>query len=183
MGHDHRGCLHNGGVTGDSGVYVRPVVEADWPAIAAIYTAGIATGDATFDSAVPSWAEWEASHRHDLRFVAVIGESVVGWAAASSVSDRSCYAGVVEDSVYVASSHLGRGIGRLLLAHLVTAAEAVGVWTVQAGILPENVPSVRLHQACGFRVVGRRERLGSLNGVWRDVLLVEHRTAGIIAAS
>jgi L-amino acid N-acyltransferase YncA len=147
----------------------------DWPEVARILALGIAAGDATFEIAPPSWPAWDASHRTDLRLVALHDGQIAGWAAASPVSERCCYAGVIEESVYVDPSHQGRGIGYLLLGTLVTQAERSGIWTVQAGVFPENTASVRLHERCGFRVVGRRERLGQLRGVWRDVLLMEHR--------
>jgi phosphinothricin acetyltransferase len=144
--------------------------------VSAIYTTGIATGNATFETQPPSWADWDASHLPHLRFVATNTDgTIVGWIAAGGVSDRCCYTGVVEHSVYVHPDHQGRGVGRVLLETLITAATDAGVWTVQTGIFPENTASVALHHACGFRTVGRRERLGQLNGVWRDVLLLEHR--------
>lgn len=155
---------------------VRRLEQGDWPRVAEIYDAGIATGNATFETAPPSWAHWDAEHSPVLRFVALQGEeNIVGWVAASSVSDRCCYAGVVEDSVYVHPDHQGHGIGRLLLEALIQASETAGIWTVQCGIFPENVASLALHEACGFRVVGRRERLGKLDGSWRDVLFLERR--------
>ena len=147
----------------------------DWPEVERIYAAGIATGDATFETEAPSWQRWDESHRADLRYVAVDGERVVGWVAASPVSDRCAYEGVIEHSVYVAPEHQGRGIGRALLLRLIDAAGAAGVWTIQSGVFPENQASVALHLACGFRVVGTRERIGRLGGVWRDVLLLERR--------
>ncbi|MGH7611593.1 MAG: GNAT family N-acetyltransferase [Candidatus Dormibacteria bacterium] len=162
-------------MTHATAVRLRPLVPQDWPGVRAIHAAGIATGNATFETEPPSWEEWDARHRSDLRFVAVAGEDLLGWTAAGPVSDRCCYAGVVEESVYVDLDHQGRGVGRALLTHLVASSELAAVWTVQAGILPENLPSLRLHQACGFRVVGRRERLGQLHGKWRDVLLLERR--------
>ena len=157
-------------------VDLRLLQPADWPQVADIYAAGIATGNATFETEPPGWNTWDASHRSDLRLVALDGGQVVGWAAASDVSDRCCYAGVVENSVYVHPAHQGHGVGRLLLTALIDAAEAAGVWTVQTGIFPENTASVALHHACGFRTVGRRERLGQLGGAWRDVLLLERRS-------
>jgi phosphinothricin acetyltransferase len=162
-------------VRAGDGVEVRAMTAEDWPDVERIYAAGIATGNATFETAPPSWQRWDANHRRDLRLVAVDGGRVVGWAAASPVSDRCAYEGVVEDSVYVDPACRGRGVGRLLLARLIEAGAAAGVWTVQTGIFPENTASVALHVACGFRVVGRRERLGRLGGVWRDVLLLERR--------
>jgi L-amino acid N-acyltransferase YncA len=161
-----------------TGVAVRAMAPGDWPAVAAIHAAGIATGDATFETAPPPWERWDEAHYPDLRFVAVDGDRVVGWAAASPVSDRCAYAGVVEDSVYVDPGHQGRGVGRALLVRLLEASDAAGMWTVQAGVFPENTASLALHAACGFRVVGRRERIGRLGGVWRDVLLLERRRAG-----
>ena len=155
---------------------IRTMRPDDWPTVAAIYAAGIATGNATFETEPPAWETWDADHRDDLRFVAVDGDRVVGWAAVVNVSDRRCYAGVVENSVYVDLDYRGRGVGRLLLEYLIDAATAAGVWTVQTGIFPENTASLALHQTCGFRVVGRRERLGQLGGVWRDVLLMERRS-------
>jgi phosphinothricin acetyltransferase len=148
----------------------------DWPAVQAIYQAGIATGDATFETAAPSWEAWDAAHLAAHRLVASEGDRVLGWAALAPISDRCAYAGVAEDSVYVAADTQGRGVGRLLLGALVASAERAGIWTVQTGIFPENQASVRLHQACGFRVVGVRERLGQLDGRWRDVLLLERRS-------
>jgi L-amino acid N-acyltransferase YncA len=146
----------------------------DWPAVREIYEQGIATGDATFETEPPAWAAWDRAH--SLRLVAEDGSGLVGWAALSPVSERCAYAGVAEDSVYVAASAQGRGIGRLLLEELVRRAETDGVWTVQAGIFPENEASIVLHRRCGFRVVGLRERLGKLDGVWRDVVLMERRS-------
>jgi phosphinothricin acetyltransferase len=148
----------------------------DWPQVVDIYAAGIATGNATFETEPPPWASWDSTHRQDLRLVAVDGDLVVGWAAAGEVSDRCCYAGVAEHSIYVRPDHQGRGIGRALLDALIDAATKAGVWTLQTGIFPENQASVALHETCGFRIVGRRERLGQLNGVWRDVLLLERRS-------
>jgi phosphinothricin acetyltransferase len=154
---------------------IRELVPTDWPAVAAIYAEGIATGDATFETDVPSWEVWDAAHTGP-RLVAEDEDDLVGWAATIAYSDRCCYAGVAEVSVYVAERARGRGVGRELLADLVERSERSGVWTLQAGIFPENEPSVRLHEACGFRVVGVRERLGELNGRWRDVLLLERRS-------
>jgi L-amino acid N-acyltransferase YncA len=155
---------------------LQPMRPDDWPAVRAIFEAGIATGDATFETAAPSWDAWDAGHLADHRLVARDGGRVVGWTALAPVSDRCAYAGVAEDSIYVAPDAQGRGVGRALLAAVVASAERGGIWTVQTGIFPENQASVRLHQACGFRLVGVRERLGRLNGRWRDVLLLERRS-------
>ena len=158
---------------------IRGLRPADWPAVRAVYEAGIATGNATFETGAPSWEAWDAAHLAAHRLVAAEGGRVLGWAALAPVSDRCAYAGVAEDSVYVAPDAQGRGIGRALLAAVVASAERGGIWTVQAGIFPENLASVRLHRACGFRIVGVRERLGQLHGHWRDVLLLERRSPAI----
>jgi L-amino acid N-acyltransferase YncA len=148
----------------------------DWPAVRAIYEAGIASGDATFETAVPDWPAWDGAYLAGHRLVARQGGQVLGWTALAPVSERCAYAGVAEDSVYVAPQAQRGGVGRALLAAVVASAERGGIWTVQSGIFPENQASVRLHRACGFRVVGVRERLGKLHGSWRDVLLLERRS-------
>jgi phosphinothricin acetyltransferase len=163
-------------------IMIQPMEAANWTAVSQIYADGIATGEATFETAVPTWETWNNGHLPNCRFVArsEAGE-VVGWAALSPVSSRCVYAGVAEVSVYVAPSAWGQGIGKRLLQTLVDSSEAEGIWTLQAGIFPENEASVKLHERCGFRVVGRRERLGQQNGRWRDVLFLERRsqTVGI----
>jgi L-amino acid N-acyltransferase YncA len=152
----------------------------DWPAVRAIFEAGIATGNATFETTVPDWPAWDATHLAEHRLVARDDDGqVIGWVALAPVSDRCAYAGVAEDSIYVAPDVQGRGVGRALLAAVIASAEQAGIWTVQTGIFPENRASVRLHEACGFRVVGVRERLGRLQGRWRDVLLMERRSPAI----
>lgn len=150
----------------------------DWEAAAAIYRQGIATGNATFEQEAPPWEAWDRGHLEAPRLAArTASGALLGWAALSPVSSRCVYRGVAEVSVYVAQEVRGRGIGRGLLAALVAASEAAGIWTLQAGIFPENTASVALHHRCGFRTVGRRERLGRMGGVWRDVLLLERRSA------
>ena len=158
---------------------IRPLAEEDWPAVEAIYAEGIATGQATFETAPPSWEEFDASRLRDHRLVAVEDGEVVGWAALSPTSSRECYAGVVEHSVYVAESVRGRGVGRALMEALIAGADAAGLWTIQTSIFPENGASVALHERVGFRVVGRRYRIAKLNGVWRDTLLLERRSARV----
>ena len=148
----------------------------DWPEVARIYAEGIETGDATFEQSVPTWEEWDAAHLPRHRFVARHAGAIVGWAAASGVSDRCVFGGVVESSVYVAGDHRGKGIGHALLEALIESTEASDIWTVQAGIFPENLASLAVHERAGFEVIGRRKRLGKLNGVWRDVLLLERRS-------
>ena len=147
----------------------------DWPAVREIYEQGIATRQATFETAVPSWEEWNAGHLVDLRLVAEQDGDVIGWAALSPVSSRACYAGIAEDSVYVAEHARGRGIGKALLDRLVTDADEAGFWTIQTSIFPENDASIALHTRCGFRVVGTRERIARLDGTWRDTVLLERR--------
>ncbi len=143
--------------------------------MATIYAEGIATGSATFETEVPSWESWDASHVPVPRLAAVGEEIVVGWAAATRVSQRSCYRGVVEHSVYVASGHRGRGVGRALLEELIAAARTQGVWTIQTSIFASNEPSLALHRRCGFRDVGRRERIAQREDVWHDTILMELR--------
>ena len=155
---------------------ILPLRPADWPAVRAIYEAGIATGNATFETTAPTWEAWDAAHLPGHRLLATDGGQVLAWAALAPVSDRCAYAGVAEDSIYVAPPAQGQGVGRALLAALIASAERAGIWTVQTGIFSENQASVRLHQACGFRVVGVRERLGRLQGRWRDVVLLERRS-------
>ena len=147
-----------------------------WPEVRAIYAEGIATGQATFETDAPEWAVWDAARLPAPRLIARVGAAVAGWAALSPVSPRRVYAGVAEVGIYVAAAHRGRGLGRALLAALVSASERCGIWTLQAGIFPENEASLRLHRACGFRDVGRRERIGRRDGVWRDTLLLERRS-------
>ena len=149
--------------------------------VRSIYLEGITTGLATFETEAPIWEHWDAKHLPAPRLIAGDNEGIVGWAALSPVSARPVYAGVAEVSVYVSAAARGRGIGRLLLASLVIESESNGIWTLQASIFPENGASISLHQACGFREVGTRRRIGKLNGVWRDTVLLERRSevAGI----
>jgi L-amino acid N-acyltransferase YncA len=160
-------------------VSIEPLRRGHWPDVARIYAEGIATGNATFETDVPTWEQWDASHLAGHRFVALRDGVVAGFAAVSAVSDRCVYGGVVENSVYVAESARGAGLGQLLLERLIASTESAGIWTIQSGIFPENDASLRLHERVGFRVVGRRARLGKLAGVWRDVLLVERRSEAI----
>ena len=167
-------------------IFMKPSVEkmlpAHWEGVRAVYLQGLATGDATFETEAPDWERWDASHLKACRLVAVAsGGRVAGWAALSPVSAREVYAGVAEVSVYVGAGFRGLGLGRALLSALVRESEGEGIWTLQASIFPENVASVALHRACGFREVGRRERVGKLRGRWRDTVLLERRsrTAGV----
>ena len=146
-----------------------------WPRVAEIYEEGLELG--TFEDRVPSWEAWDRGHLPAPRLVLVDDGAVLGWAALAPVSARECYRGVAENSVYVARSARGRGVGRSLLEELVRRADAAGIWTIQAGILAGNGASVALHARCGFRVVGMRERIARKNGEWRDVVLMERRSA------
>lgn len=158
---------------------VDPMQPADWEAVAAIYQEGLATGQATFETQVPSWETWDSSHLTQTRLVARRDDEVVGWAALSPVSDRCAYQGVAEVSVYVSSAARGQGVGKALLNQLIEESEKAGIWTLQAGIFPENKASIGLHRSCGFRTVGVRERLGQLNGRWRDVAMLERRSPSV----
>ena len=145
----------------------------------AIYLEGIATGNATFEQSAPDWEQWDQAHLPCCRFVALSDGDVVGWSALSPVSKRAVYAGVAEISVYVAARARGQGVGTSLLTALVGESERQNIWTLQAGIFPENAPSVELHKRQGFRIVGTRERIGSMNGHWRDVTLMERRSTRV----
>ena len=162
-------------------VRIEPMTAADWPAVRAIYEAGIATGDATFETGAPDWDAWDAAHLSDHRFVARDADgTVVGWVACTPYSRRAVYAGVAEESVYVAEAARGRGVGRRLLDALVASTEAAGIWTLQAGIMSENAASLALHERAGFRVAGVRDRIGrDATGRWRDVVLMERRSPRI----
>jgi phosphinothricin acetyltransferase len=159
-------------------IAVEEMRADDWDRVRHIYLEGIATGDATFETEAPPWERWDAAHLRECRLVARAGGAgeVVGWAALSPVSSRCVYGGVAEVSVYVARDYRGYGAGRALLAALVAESERHSIWTLQAGVLAENAVSIRLHESCGFRLVGTRERLGKLAGRWRDVSLLERRS-------
>ena len=164
-------------------IIIEAMRPSDWERVRSIYLEGIATGTATFETAAPSWANWDAAHLRDCRLVALdpalAPDSIVGWAALGPISNRFVYRGVAEVSVYVATAARGRGLGRMLLAKLIDESESVGIWTLQAGIISENAASMGLHLSCGFRRVGRRERIGKLAGTWRDVVLLERRSANV----
>ena len=162
-----------------SSVVLGPLGPEHWPEVRAIYEEGLAGGHATFETASPDWPEWDAAHLSHSRLVARDGETVLGWAALSPVSPRAVYAGVAEVSVYVLGRARGRGIGRRLLEELIVTSESAGIWTLQASIFPENEASVRLHQACGFRFLGRRERIARHHATWRDTVLYERRSRSV----
>jgi phosphinothricin acetyltransferase len=157
-------------------VTIRQLEATDWQQVRAIYLQGIATGQATFETEPPSWDDWDATHLQFARLVALADDELCGWAALSPVSKRAAYAGVAEVSVYVAEDFRKQGLGLKLLQRLIAESEQHGIWTLQASVFPENTATVALHKRCGFREVGRRERIGRLNGVWRDTMLLERRS-------
>jgi len=160
-------------------IQIEVMREEDWETVVAIYLEGIATGQATFETSAPSFAQWNRAHLSSARLVAHHDGSIVGWGALSPVSTRSAYAGVAEVSVYVAASSRGVGVGRRLLAALIDESERNGIWTLQASVFPENAASIALHRSCGFREVGRRQRIAQMNGAWRDTVLLERRSRKI----
>jgi len=160
-------------------VHIEPMTGDHAAAVLAIYQAGIDEGNATFETAAPPWDEFTASRLPDHRYVAISEGSVAGWVAASPVSDRCVYAGVIEHSVYVHPAARGQGTGRQLLNALIASTEAGGIWTIQSGIFPENTASLALHEAAGFRAVGTRQRIGQHHGRWRDVVMIERRSPAI----
>ena len=157
-------------------VIIRPMLETDWVAVAKIYKEGIATGVATFETKVPTYEAWDRAHMPSCRFVAVSEHIMLGWVALSPVSSRCVYGGVAEVSVYVSKESRGRGIGKLLLEHLILASENEGLWTLQSGVFPNNLASIKIHESCGFRRIGKREHIGKLNGQWIDNVLFERRS-------
>jgi L-amino acid N-acyltransferase YncA len=157
-------------------VELRDLRPDDWPEVARIFAEGIATRNATFENEVPSWKAWDEAHLAEHRFVAEAGGEIVGWIAAVPVSSRCCYAGVAEISAYVAETARGQGVGASLLERLIASTEAGGFWTLETGVFPENEPSLALLKRFGFREVGIRERIGQMEGVWRDVVLLERRS-------
>jgi L-amino acid N-acyltransferase YncA len=163
-------------------ILFRPMVKSDWEKVAEIYKQGIDTGNATFQQDIPSWDEWNSGHLKTCRIIADIDKEIAGWAALTPVSGRCVYAGVAEVSVYVSNEHKGRKIGTKLLEILISESEKEGLWTLQAGIFPENTASLKLHENLGFRQVGYREKIGKMSGIWRDTILLERRskTAGTI---
>jgi L-amino acid N-acyltransferase YncA len=158
---------------------IRPMTAEDWNAVANIYNEGIATGNATFQQKAPTWEEWDADHIKNCRLVLAINNEIAGWAALTAISERCVYAGVAEVSVYVSELHRGKKIGSQLLEQLISESETERLWTLQAGIFPENIGSIKIHEKLGFRKVGYREKIGKMNGVWRDTVLLERRSAVI----
>ena len=154
-----------------------PLMASHWDRVKEIYEQGIATGNATFQSAAPTWEEWDESHVKGARIIAVEGDKIMGWAALTPVSGRCVYAGVGEVSVYVSADAQGKGVGSVLLDELIRKSEEEGFWTLTAGVFPENKGSLKIHEKAGFKVLGTRERIGKMNGRWRDTVLLERRSA------
>lgn len=160
---------------------ITVINSAHFSEIAAIYKQGLETGNATFETSVPAWKDWDKSKLKHSRLAAVIGHTVVGWAALSAVSDRCVYGGVAEVSIYVSNAHKGKGIGKALMSKLIEESEANGIWTLQSGMFPENEATIALHQSFDFRIIGYREKIGKLGNTWRDSIIMERRskTVGI----
>jgi len=159
-----------------TGILILEMLQTHWPAVAQIYKQGVDTGFATFEKEISSYEQWNKNHLSSCRLVAVRDDKIIGWAALSSVSGRCVYGGVAEVSIYIAETARGLGIGNLLMDELITSSEKAGFWTLQSGIFPENKASIKLHEKAGFRFLGKREKIGQLDGVWKDNLLFERRS-------
>lgn len=155
---------------------VRSMNPSDWKEVSRIYSEGIATGIATFETQAPTYAQWDKAHTEHCRLIAEQDGEIMGWAALSPVSSRCVYGGVGEVSVYISNKSRGKGVGKLLMEHLIKESEKAGYWTIQSGIFPENTASIKLHEKIGFRYIGKRERVGKIHGVWKDNLLFEKRS-------
>jgi L-amino acid N-acyltransferase YncA len=160
-------------------IEIKALLPEHWKQVKKIYEEGLATGNATFQMTAPDWQEWDTAHIQAARLLAVDDGTIIGWAALSPVSSRCVYGGVAEISVYIAGDSRGKGVGKLLLKALIKASEAGGFWTLQAGIFPENMASIKLHEAAGFRIIGKREKIGQMKGIWRDTVLLEKRSKAI----
>ena len=156
-------------------IQIENLIQSDWDAVRSMYIESIATGMATFETAPPSWEEWDASHLPNCRLVVKDGPQIIDWAASSSVPERSVYEGIPEVSIYLSNSSQGKGVGKLLLTSLIELSEREGIWTLEGTMFPENKASIQLHRSCGFRKVGYREKIGRLNVVWRDTILMQRR--------
>lgn len=157
-------------------IAIQPMTADSWADVARIYESGIETKNATFETKAPDWDTWDIAHRQDCRLIALIDEKIVGWAALSNVSSRCVYSGVAEVSVYIDSDFRGMGVGDRLMSDLISESESNGIWTLQAGIFPENTGSLRLHEKHGFRLIGKKERIGKMDDTWREVLHLERRS-------
>ena len=157
-------------------INLRSLQESDWISVAEIYRQGIETNNATFQKEIPTWDIWDSAHIKTCRIVACLDNEIIGWAALSPVSGRCVYAGVAEVSVYVSNQYKGRKVGTKLLERLISESESGGFWTLQAGIFPENLASLKTHEKLGFRTVGYREKIGKMDNTWRDTILLERRS-------
>lgn len=156
---------------------IREMSQRDWEQVKSIYEDGILTGNSTIEKAAPSWGKWDAGHIKSCRIVAIFENTVIGWVVLSPVSSRCAYAGVAEISLYIAPKHWGKGVGTMLLKKMISCSEENGFWTLHSGIFPENTASLALHKKCGFREIGRQEKVGRMpDGTWRDVVLMERRS-------
>ena len=162
-------------------IFFRPMKSGDWIAVADIFKQGMETNNATFDKVIPTWEEWDKAHITSCRIIAEKENEVIAWAALLPVSPRVCFSGVAELSIYVDSKHRGLNVGSMLLKQLILESEKEGFWTLHAGIFPENIASIKLHKSLNFREIGYREKIGKMNNVWRDIVLLERRskTVGI----
>lgn len=155
---------------------IKNITAEQYSQVAAIYLQGLATGIATFQTEAPDWESWDKSHLPNCRLAAFDDKTMAGWAALSPVSSRCVYAGVAEVSIYISEKYRGKGVGKLLLTKLIAESEAAGLWTLQSGIFSENKASIKLHEQCGFRIIGYREKIGQRNGVWKDNIIMERRS-------
>jgi L-amino acid N-acyltransferase YncA len=155
---------------------IEKMKTEDWPTVKSIYQEGIVTGNATFEIDAPDWEQWDKHHLSDCRLIAKSADEMIGWFALSPVSSRCVYEGVVEISLYIKSSARGKGVGKAFLKAAIEESERLGIWTLQSGVFPENIASIAVQKACGFRQVGIREKIGCMNGQWRDVILMERRS-------
>ena len=157
-------------------IAIKEMQPEYWDQVKEIYEQGITTGNATFETKAPEWEDWDKAHLKNCRLVAVENKKVIGWAALVPVSSRCIYAGVAENSIYISEEARGKCIGKQLLQRLIEESEAENIWTLQTGIFPENKASIKIHEACGFRIIGLRERIGKMNEIWRDTVLLERRS-------
>ncbi|MBO0342387.1 GNAT family N-acetyltransferase [Flagellimonas profundi] len=158
---------------------IRNMKTSDWEEVSRIYLEGIATGFATFETQSPTYEHWDNAHSRKCRLIAETDGEIMGWAALSPVSSRCVYGGVGEVSIYISDKSRGKGVGKLLMQHLIDESERAGFWTLQSGIFPENTASIKLHEKMGFRYIGKRERVGKIHGVWKDNLLFEKRSCNV----